>query len=109
MTAHRVTTRHIRYLATGPVLTGGRRCDTLVDTDDGIRLIPAGDLFTPGVRRLVLARVDLEDEASGLGRTLSEHVKADGGRIAQELNTLLAEFDTGSERRDEHQLLPADP
>lgn len=91
MSAHRVTVTHIRHLASGPVLTGGRRCDTLVDTDDGIRLIPAGEVFTPGVRRLLLTRIDLVEEAGSVGRTVSDHVRADGRRIARELNQLIAE------------------
>ena len=78
MSIHRVTVQHIRHLAAGPTLVDGARRDTLADTDDGIRLIPA--------------------EAGGLGRTLSEHVRADGGRIARELNKLLAGYDdTASE------------
>jgi hypothetical protein len=91
MSTHRVAVEHIRHLASGPVLTGGRRGDTLVDTDDGIRLVPAAEVFTAGVRRMLLCRVDLLDEAGGLGRTVSEHVRAEGGRIAAELNALLAE------------------
>ena len=98
MSIHRVTVQHIRHLAAGPTLVDGARRDTLADTDDGIRLIPAGQVFGPGVRRVLLGRADLLDEAGGLGRTLSEHVRADGGRIARELNKLLAGYDdTASE------------
>lgn len=91
MASHRVTTAHIRYLAAGPARAGGQRGTALVDTDDGIRLVPAAEVLASGVRRLLLTRTDLAEDAAAAGRTVSEHVRAEGGRYAAELNTLIAE------------------
>lgn len=87
---HRVTVDHLRFLTarTGPVDHGAT---SLVDTDDGIRIVAPGLVLTPGsgVRRLLTTRIDLVEDAQNAGLTLSEFVRVNVGKIAAELNAVL--------------------
>lgn len=83
---HRVTRSHVRALAAADRMRGERTC--LADTDDGIRFVTPGAVLTPGsgVRRLLMCRVDLVEDAANAGQTLAAYVAANAGRIAADLN-----------------------
>jgi hypothetical protein len=85
-TSHRVTVKHIRYLASGPKRHNGQVAGALVDTDDGIRLIIPDEVFGDGVRRLLMSLADLADDADAAGMTPPAYAREHGGRIAAELN-----------------------
>lgn len=90
---HRVTADHIRGLAVEP---GTMREDrtVLADTNDGIRLVGADAVLTPGsgVRRLLLTHVDLVQDAAADGLTLAAYVRKEAGRIAREINEMLSDL-----------------
>ncbi len=92
MTSHRVTTDHIRHLTarTGPVDHGHT---VLADTDAGIRIVAAGAVLDPtsGVRRLLLTRTDVFEDANQAGLSVSAYVRERGARIAADLNELIEE------------------
>ena len=88
---HRVTVKHIRYLASGPRRHDGQRATILADTDSGIRLVIAGEVFDGRVRRALEYREHLASDADAAGLSLSEYVRQHGGRIAAGLNAILAE------------------
>ena len=85
---HRVTTQHIHGLAAADRMRA--EATILVDTDDGLRLVAPGAVFAPAlnVRRILLTRTDLVEDAGNSGLTLSAYLKAHAGRIAAELNQL---------------------
>jgi hypothetical protein len=87
---HRVTVEHLLHLTarTGPVDHGAT---ALVDTDDGIRIVNPSLILQPGsgVRRLLATRTDLVEDAQIAGVPLSEFMRANGGRIAADLNAIL--------------------
>ena len=92
MAAHRhhVTVERLQFLVArdGPVTHGAT---ALVDTDDGVRIVHPNQVLQPGsgVRRLLLTRTDVIDDAQAAGVPVSEYVRANAGRIAAELNALL--------------------
>ncbi|MDG4795110.1 hypothetical protein [Micromonospora sp. WMMD1082] len=92
---HRVTVEHVEFLVArnGPVDHGATM---LVDADDGIRIVDPNLVLRPGsgVRRVLLARGDLVDGAQAAGLTTSAFVRANAGRIAAELNTVLDETES---------------
>lgn len=84
---HRVTVRHIQGL------TVDKPNSTLADTDAGLRYIQAGAALVPGsgVRRLLLSRTELVEEAGAVNVTLAAYVRDNASRIAAELNELIGE------------------
>ena len=84
--AHKVTTKHLLGLTAAPE-------KALVDTDDGIRIVTAATVLAEGsrVRRCLLAGTDLADDAANAGQTPNAYVRANGARIAAELNAVLAD------------------
>lgn len=92
---HRVTREHILGLSVDPVKVREPH-DVLVDTDTGIRLVTqaaVGAVFTPGstIRRLLISRTDLVEQASYSGLTFSAFVRANAAKIAAELNDVMEE------------------
>lgn len=83
-TRDRVTADHIRYLA------ARTNTKTLVDTLDGIALVDAGSILTPGanVTRLLLTKTDLLEDAAAADQTITAYLDANAARIAAELNEL---------------------
>jgi hypothetical protein len=93
--SHRVTADHIRGLSVDPARVREPH-DVLVDTADGIRLVTqaaVGAVFSPGstIRRLLISRTDLIEQAGYSGLSLAAYVRANAGRIAAELNEVLAD------------------
>ena len=92
---HRVTVEHLQFLVArnGPVDHGAT---ALVDADDGIRIVNPNLVLAPGsgVRRLLLTRIDLTEDAQAAGLTLSAYVRANAGRIAADLNAVLDETES---------------
>lgn len=88
---HHVTAQHIHGLAAADKMRDSN--STLADTDDGLRYINPGDVFADGskVRRLLLASTDLREDADAAGLSISAYLKANAGRIAADLNAVLAE------------------
>lgn len=88
---HRVTAEHIHGLAAADKMRGERTI--LADTNDGLRYVSAGAVFADGslVRRVLLTREDLVADVDGSGLSLSAYLQANAGRIAAELNDLLAD------------------
>lgn len=88
---HRVTTKHIGYVAAAPTRADGNVAGVLVDTDDGIRLVTANAVLAPdsGVRRLLLTSTDLAEDAAAAGVSISDYVRANAGRIAAYLNDVI--------------------
>ncbi len=93
MAAHRVTAKHVNYLAAAPGRADGTRGSVLADTDHGIRLVDPGQVLAPGsgVRRVLLTRTELLDLAGGSGLAVSGFVRANAGRIARELDSLITD------------------
>jgi hypothetical protein len=92
---HRVTADHIRGLAVDPSKVRELH-DVLVDTDDGIRLVTqnaVGAAFTEAstIRRLLLSRTELAEDAGHAGLTVTAYVRSNAARVAAELNAVLAE------------------
>jgi hypothetical protein len=88
---HRVTTTHLRHLVarTGPVDHGHT---ALVDTDTGINIVAPGKVLEPGsgVRRLLLTRIDVFEDADRAGLTVSAYLRENEGRIVADLNALIS-------------------
>ena len=86
-TTSHVTADHIRYLA------ASTNSNLLVDTTNGIALVPAGTVTADGsnVTRVLLSKGELLDACSTTGITLTAYLDANAVRIAAELNELRAE------------------
>ncbi len=92
-TSHRVTTKHIAYLAAAPTRADGNVAGVLADTDRGIGLVTADAVLVPGsgIRRVLMTRTDLAEDAAAAGMAVSEFVRANARRIAAELNDVIQE------------------
>jgi hypothetical protein len=84
-TTHRVTADHIRYLAART-----NTSKVLADTTNGIALIDANSILTPGSNaiRVLLGKHDLIDTANGLGLTMTEYLDLYATEVASDLNRL---------------------
>ncbi len=93
VTSHRVTTKHIAYLAAAPTRADGNVAGVLADTDRGIALVTASAVLAPGsgVRRLLLTSTDLAEDAANAGVSVSDYVRTHAGRIAADLNAVIRE------------------
>ncbi|GGL12882.1 hypothetical protein [Mangrovihabitans endophyticus] len=88
---HRVTADHVRALAIADRMRGRRTC--LVDSDEGICFVSPEAVLAPGstVRRLLLSRSALTEDAAASGLSVAAFARVNGGRVAAELNNVLAE------------------
>jgi hypothetical protein len=87
---HRVTAQHIHGLSASDGMRGGN--SVLADTDSGLRYVNPGAALVQGsgVRRILLTTTDLREDVEASGMSMSAYLRANAGRIAQELNDLLA-------------------
>lgn len=88
--AHHVTAQHIHGLTAASRMRGNRTI--LADTDDGLRYVAAGDVFSDGakVRRVLLTLDDLRDDVRLSGLNMSTWLRQNAARVAGDLNTVLA-------------------
>lgn len=88
---HRVTVQHIHGLAVSDRDRGGTT--VLADTDVGLRYVTPAAVFGEGsnVRRLLLTDTDLREDAAAAGLSMSAYLRERAGRIATELNDVLAD------------------
>ncbi|GAA3455700.1 hypothetical protein GCM10018962_75330 [Dactylosporangium matsuzakiense] len=63
----------------------------LVDTDDGVRIVRPHLILRPrgGMRRLLMTRSDLVEDAEAAELTLSEFLRANAASIDTDLNAVL--------------------
>jgi hypothetical protein len=109
----RVTVKLIQALAVDPTKLREPR-SVLVDTTAGLALVTQSALngvFAEGsvIRRLLLTRTDLVEDADAAGLTLSAYVWANASRIAADLNTVLDETDSASTSTASSEVEPGAP